>query len=307
MRFMIVDDDDAVRSMLADIIEDYDLGVIAAEASDGSAIDADLLAVKKIDILLIDMLMPVLDGVQIVHAIKDDFPGKIIMLSQVENKEMVGNAYALGVDYYITKPINRSEVVSVIQTASEHIRLKNLVQTIGSSVSNALQSDRKSAKNEVQDIPDQHQKLTSTGEMLLSELGVSGEKGCRDLLSILQFLFDYERAHHGMKETPCLKEIFRHIATSKLGPNNAVDIQKECKALEQRLRRTIFQALLNLASMGVIDYTNPKFEAYAAKFFDFTEVRKVMLCLKKSENAHMSKARINIKKFITVLFIESKK
>lgn len=309
MRFMIVDDDDAIRSMLADIIEDYDLGKVVCEAADGSGIDNYLLAVKDIDILLIDMLLPVLDGVQIVKSIKESFAGKIIMLSQVENKEMIGNAYTLGVDYYITKPINRNEVVSVIRTASEHIRLKKLIRSIESSLNIALQNTSESARKSA---PPHHasssqQNIIATGGILLSEMGISGEKGCRDLLDILKFLDAYEREHSDANDFPSLKSIFASISAVKIGTDREIDVQKECKALEQRLRRTIFQALVNLASMGIIDYANPKFEDYAAKFFDFAEVRKVMLALEHNEKPHMSKSHINIKKFIKVLFMESKK
>lgn len=304
MRFFIVDDDEAIRYMLTEIIEDYDLGKVIGEAENGACVDQQLLTLKKVDILLIDMLMPIRDGIQTVNAIKDQFNGKIIMLSQVENKEMVGKAYALGVDYYITKPINRNEVVSVIKTASEHINLKKLVRNIESSLHVALRPQEKSAPIEKNSA---RQQATKAGELLLSEMGIAGERGCKDLLAILIFLFDYEQEHKGAKDFPCLKEIFTRIAENKIGPGSESDIQKECKALEQRLRRTIFQALVNLASMGVVDYANPKFEDYAAKFFDFAEVRKMMLCLENDEKPHMSQSHINLKKFIKVLFIEVKK
>lgn len=302
MRFMIVDDDDAIRSMLTEIIEDYDLGKVVGEAENGAGIDNASLEMKHVDILLIDMLMPVLDGIQTVKSIKSGFDGKIIMLSQVENKEMVGKAYALGVDCYITKPINRNEVVSVVKTASEHIRLKKLVSNIKSSLNTALFSEAPAGGR-----APLGRKIVAAGEALLSEMGIAGEKGCKDLLSILNFLYEFEQKNADPRDFPCLKDIFSNISRDKIGGADEPDIQKECKALEQRLRRTIFQALVNLASMGVIDYANPKFEEYAAKFFDFAEVRKVMLCLDNDEKPHMSKSHINIKKFIKVLFLEAKK
>ena len=127
---MIVDDDKAVCTMLQDIIEDYELGEVVVALDNAVSLDNKFLRLKKIDILIIDMLMPVRDGMQTVKDIKGDFKGKIIMLSQVENKEMVGKAYAAGVDYYITKPINRNEVVGVIRAVSEHTCLKNFVDNI---------------------------------------------------------------------------------------------------------------------------------------------------------------------------------
>lgn len=307
MRFMIVDDDEVIRTMLSEIIEDYDLGEIAGQADNGSLIDTALLERKKIDILVIDMLMPVRDGVQTVKAIKGDFTGKIIMLSQVENKEMIGNAYSLGVDYYITKPINRNEVVSVIRAVSEHMQLRNLVHNIEKNLHTALRSN--SSAEMARTIRQTPLPLTirQKGEMMLTEMGIGGEKGCKDLLDILQFLQKQEQENLAQKDFPSLKIIFTKIAEAKLGQENTIEIQKEYKALEQRLRRTIFQALVNLASIGIIDYANPKFEEYAAKFFDFTEVRKIMLALESNEKVNMSQIHINSKKFIKVLFMEVKK
>ncbi|WP_019554526.1 response regulator [Propionispira raffinosivorans] len=307
MRFMIVDDDEVIRTMLSDIIEDYDLGEIAGEADNGSLIDTALLERKKIDILVIDMLMPIRDGVQTVKSIKADFTGKIIMLSQVENKEMIGNAYSLGVDYYITKPINRNEVVSVIRAVSEHMQLKNLVHNIEKNLHTALRSNHSAEiANTIRHTP-LPLTIRQKGEMMLTEMGIGGEKGCKDLLDILQFLQKQEQETLMQKDFPSLKIIFTKIAEAKLGQENTIEIQKEYKALEQRLRRTIFQALVNLASMGIIDYANPKFEEYAAKFFDFTEVRKIMLTLESNEKVNMSQIHINSKKFIKVLFMEAKK
>ncbi|WP_341465735.1 DNA-binding domain-containing protein [Clostridium pasteurianum] len=44
-------------------------------------------------------------------------------------------------------------------------------------------------------------------------------------------------------------------------------MKKEIKASEQRVRRAILQGLTHIASLGLTDYSNPKFEDYASKFF----------------------------------------
>ncbi|MDF2565589.1 MAG: response regulator receiver protein [Massilibacillus sp.] len=308
MRFFLIDDDEVIRSMLTEIIEDYDLGKVVGEADSGASISGQLLEVKNVDILLIDMLMPIRDGIQTVKAIKDDFHGKIIMISQVENKEMVGKAYNLGVDHYITKPINRNEVVSVIKNATEHMNLRKLVRNIENSLNIALRPEQKQPTKIISPEIIVRHKLIATGEVLLSELGIAGEKGSKDLLNILNYLQQHEKSHHNGDDFPSLKNIFQNIAIQKFGSeHDQLAIQKECKAIEQRLRRTVFQALINLASIGIIDYANPKFEDHAGKFFDFAEVRKVMLLLENQEKPSMSQAHINIKKFIKVLFIEAKK
>jgi two-component system response regulator YcbB len=301
MRFMLVDDDEAIRFMLREIIDDYDLGEIAFEAETGMDIDNALLSIKKIDILIIDMLMPLRDGIQTIKAIKKDFTGKIIMLSQVESKELVGSSYLSGVDYYITKPINRNEVLSVIRSVSEHIQLRDLVHSIETNLHTVLRPHAPLSSEKIQGketIP-----LLRRGEILLSTLGISGEAGSRDLLAMLDLQQEYEQLHG---DFPCLKVIFNELAAKRCGASNLPEIQKEAKALEQRLRRTIFQALVSIASIGIVDYTNPKFEDYAAKFFDFAEVHKVMKILDNNEKPTISQIHINSKKFIKVFFMECK-
>ena len=292
MRFMLVDDDDAIRFMLQDVIEDYDLGEVALSLPDAETIDNDLLAGSQIDILIIDMLMPGRDGIQTVRAIHKDFQGKIIMLSQVEKKELIGNAYETGVNYYITKPINRNEVLSVIRTVSEHIRLKNFVHNIESNLQSALRPNEFRQQAAPQPVS-----CRKKGEMILTELGISGEGGAPDLLMILDYL---SQQTAGTDSFPSLKIIFTALAERKHSP----DIQKEAKAIEQRLRRTIFQALVNLASLGIEDYGNPKFEDYAPRYFDFAEVRTMMRTLKNEERPMISQAHINSKKFIRTFFME---
>ncbi|WP_378955946.1 response regulator [Pelosinus sp. sgz500959] len=308
MRFFLVDDDEAIRSMLSEIIEDYDLGEVVGEAENGSAVDAQLLTVKAVDILIIDLLMPLRDGIQTVRELKPIFKGKIIMLSQVEDKEMIGNAYLLGVHYYITKPINRLEVIGIIQNVVEHIRLQKVISNIEKNL-NVLNSEKIShTPIPAPDTTNQNTIITS-GQYLLAELGMVGESGSKDLLDMLDYLSKYENEHPSEHEFPALKDIFVHVAIKRLGflSSDPTNIKKESKALEQRVRRTIFQGLHHLASLGVTDYNNPKFEEYASKFFDFTEMRKVMLNLQNNVKPSISDSRINIKKFVKVLFLEAKK
>ncbi len=128
MYFYIVDDEKAVRSMLAQIIEDEDLGEVIGEAEDGLSLEQQMVILKNIDILFIDLLMPNQDGIKTIRQIKPSFKGKIIMVSQVESKELIAEAYSLGVEYYIIKPINRIEVLTVVRKVIERIRLEKSIK-----------------------------------------------------------------------------------------------------------------------------------------------------------------------------------
>lgn len=304
MRFFIVDDDESIRTMLTEIIEDFDIGKVVGEAENGSLIDNYLLSSKKVDILIIDFLMPIKDGLQTVRDISPDFQGKIIMLSQVEDKEIIGKAYSCGIEYYITKPINRIEVMGVINKVLERMKLEKSIQDIQKTLSfldlggQKDKNEQKSSKNT----------LASEGQYLLTELGIIGENGSKDLLGILQYLSQYERESLRENNFPSLKDIFSKLAESRLGETaKPEEIKKEIKATEQRIRRAIFQGLNYIASLGLTDYSNHIFEDYAAKFYEFPEVRKRMLEIKKNVETSKSSCSINIKRFVKVLYMESKK
>ncbi|MGZ0049409.1 response regulator [Brevibacillus gelatini] len=306
MLFYVVDDDEAVRLMLTEIIEDENLGEVVGEAEDGSLIDGQMLTMRQVDIVLIDMLMPVRDGIETIRQIRPAFKGKIVMLSQVESKDLIAQAYALGSEYYIIKPINRIEVVTILQKVIEKIRLEKSIQDIHKSLHSVLQL------SPVSTVPVpavKHEKqLREAGQFLLAELGIAGENGSNDLLDILDFLAEYEQKQTFKNGFPALKEIFVAVAESRLGESaDKEQVMKVVKASEQRVRRAIYQSLNHLASLGLSDLSNWKFENYASQFFDFTFVYKKMAELKNKSSSTPSDIRINMKKFIQVLYAEARR
>ncbi|OKL37927.1 response regulator [Domibacillus mangrovi] len=303
MRFFIVDDDDAIRSILSQIIEDGDLGEVVGEALDGDQLTGPFLNMQKVDILFVDLLMPVRDGIETIRHL-EQFKGKMIMISQVESKELISEAYALGVEYYIMKPINRIEIVTVIRKVMERIQLEKSIQEIKTSLSSLLNLEDQT----IQSTEVNEKSIANIGEFLLAELGIVGENGSRDLIDILECLFSYERVMASEQSFPSLKEIFKQVAQKKLGSSaSEMDINREMKASEQRIRRAIAHSLIHFASLGLTDYTNPKFENYASKFFDFMAVRQKMRELQEDSATSFTPTKVNTKKFIQVFFFEAKR
>lgn len=304
MKFFIVDDSAPIRAMLTNIIEDEDLGTVIGEAEDGSEVYADELVAKKTDILLIDLLMPNRDGIETVREIAPSFNGKIIMISQVETKDLIGEAYALGVEHYITKPINRLEVVSILKKVREHLLLEKSIQDIQKSISclGLKQNIDSAAPTKPDPVPST---IVASGKSVLLELGIIGESGNKDLLDMLSVMDHIEK--NGVRKSPSLKDLYEKIVKKRLGyAATPSEIKKEVKAGEQRVRRTIHQALDHIASIGLTDYANPKFENYASTFFDYSQVRMKMRELEGKANNTNTHSRINIKKFIQALYMEAK-
>ena len=300
MLFYIVDDDESTRAMLAEIIEDGDLGVVVAEAENGSKLDKQYSLLKKIDILLIDLLMPVKDGIETIQDLKPVFQGKTIMISQIESKELIEKAYSQGVTYFITKPINKIEVLSVIKNVIENIQLEKSIHNIYKLTENLLPDNpaEEQSGNSSSD-------LTASAEFLLSEAGITGEKGHQDLLDILNFLFKYEREETFNDGLPPLKDIYLKVIQDKKELSSQQVLNREIKAAEQRIRRAIYHSLTHFASLGLEDFMNPTFEKYAPKFFDFDIVQKRMEEI-KNKRPSTPPIRVNTKKFILVLYFEAK-
>ncbi|MFE3977792.1 MULTISPECIES: response regulator [unclassified Priestia] len=304
MRFYIIDDDEVFRSMLAEIIEDNDLGEVIGEGEDGIVLNDQVSLLQQIDILFIDLLMPIQDGIETVRKIKDSFKGKIIMMSQVETKDLIGKAYSLGIEYYITKPLNRMEVLMVIQKVIERIHVQQSMEKIQESLNTVLNVGNQ------QKTPSFGKKESDPAEgcrFLLRELGILGESGSKDLIEIINYLHQTEKSTMYEQHFPSLKEIFEKITVRKLGSSFSEDVlQKEMKAAEQRVRRAIYQSLNHLTSLGMVDFFNPKFENYASKFFDFSMVHQRMRDIEKGTGKSSTPSRINVKKFIQMLYYEVK-
>lgn len=301
MRFFIIDDDVSIRSILSHIIENEDLGEIVGEASDGIEVTGELLEMKKVDIVLMDLLMPIQDGIETTQKIKPEFKGKIIMISQVESKDLIGQAYIEGIDHYITKPINKIEVLSILKKVMEHIRLEKSIQDIQRSLQSVMNTEFLSPTVNTH----REKTFSASGRFLLSELGIAGESGSKDLMDIMRFFYDYQQEHTLGNGFPSLKEIFRITSLKKLGKNaTESELNREIKASEQRVRRAIYQSLNSLASLGLTDFSHPKFENYSSKFFDFMIVRQKMEELKGKKTTTNEQIRINTKKFIQALYFE---
>jgi two-component system, response regulator YcbB len=272
--------------MLAQIITEGGLGTVIGEAESGKK-SLPLILSSQPDFVLIDFLMPELDGIETIEQLQNEgFRGQFIMISQVVNKEMVGEAYERGVEFFIHKPINRIEVSSILKKTAEQLQLKNsLLQIRDSLVNLGPNTTRKTQRN-----------VKETVLSILNDMGIVGEAGSDDIVSMIEILMengDYNA------QVPSLKELYE-AAAKKM---DAINVEKESKAIEQRIRRTIISAVNNLASLGSIDFTNPEFEYYAPRFFDFAEIRIRMKQIQENDDTPM-KVKVNIKKFLQMLYRE---
>ncbi|MDW7739996.1 MAG: response regulator [Bacillota bacterium] len=303
--FFIIEDDPACRSILARVIEDENLGEVIGELPDGHGNVVGTIIYHQPEVLIVDLLMPGKDGIEIVEQLKSrNYRGKIIMISQVEKKEIVAQAYAAGIEFYINKPINKVEVISVIKNVTERIRMERSFEQMRDSLAalDHIGSLRRTVNVKSSRIMD-HETIRGRAREVLSDLGLIGEPGSHDLIQIALFLHTVPDTDQYLGDYRHLKELYQAIQDKYLLEE---DKQTDARAIEQRVRRAIKHAMDHMAALGIEDYNNPLFERYGPKFFDFNELR-----LKMKELEHPpqtpSKTRVNIKQFINALYWEIKK
>lgn len=119
IRIMLVDDHAVVRSGLGAFLSvNLDLELVGeAENGEQAVIRANIL---KPDVILMDLMMPVMDGVAATAAIKKQNPAiQIIALTSFQEDELVQNALKAGAMGYLMKNVSARELSAAIRAAKE--------------------------------------------------------------------------------------------------------------------------------------------------------------------------------------------
>lgn len=110
MKVLVVDDESRMRKLVKDFLVKKNYQVV--EAQDGSEALDIFYSDKSIDLIILDVMMPKLDGWQVCRQIRENSKVPIIMLTAKgdEQDELLG--FELGVDEYISKPFSPKILVA---------------------------------------------------------------------------------------------------------------------------------------------------------------------------------------------------
>ena len=117
IRVMLVDDHTMVRRGLATFLKVFDDLQLAGEAESGA--DALRLCAEALpDVILMDMVMPDMDGAAATRAIRQQFPQvQVIALTSFKEGDLVKNALEAGAIGYLLKDVSAEELVGAIRAA----------------------------------------------------------------------------------------------------------------------------------------------------------------------------------------------
>ncbi len=118
IRVIVVDDHEVIRTGLATLLADSDIEIVAEAASGKECLD--LLENTPVDVVLLDIRMPGLDGLQTLERIKDKHPEtKVVMLSTYDNPTYIARSVALGACDYILKGSSRDAMIETIRSTAK--------------------------------------------------------------------------------------------------------------------------------------------------------------------------------------------
>lgn len=185
MSFYFIDDDKNICNILKLIINERGLGVCCGSANNAAEALEDLPSAKP-DIVIVDLLMPEMDGISFVKQARKIVPdASYIMLSQVSSKDMIASAYEAGIEFFIQKPINSVEVEAVIKKVSDGLSMKRMVR----KMQNIFMEDTSPATVTV---PDNSEQIENSLRTILTRIGIIGDIGSKDIISIVKYLVDHQ-------------------------------------------------------------------------------------------------------------------
>jgi len=119
IRILIVDDHPAMRAGLRALITSEAGMEVAAECGDGS-VALDAYRVNQPDVVLMDLRMPILGGVEATLAIRSEFPdARIIVNTTYDGDEDIFRAIQSGAKSYLTKNMSKEEILGTIRHVYE--------------------------------------------------------------------------------------------------------------------------------------------------------------------------------------------
>lgn len=155
-KILVADDEDIIRQGIKYLCDYEALGfTIIDEAQSGDEAYEKILKSQP-DVVLMDIRMPGMTGLQVIEKLNEqDFSGKFIIISSFTDFSYAQQAIRLGVQNYITKPIDEDELVELLQNLKEQLDSDNVTKNT------AEHYKHKAHSSIIKDILTGHQDISS--------------------------------------------------------------------------------------------------------------------------------------------------
>ncbi len=114
---VLIEDESEIRRFLRTTLPGHGFRIYEATTGQGGLIE---VKTRNPDLILLDLGLPDLDGIDVIRQVRDWTPTPIIVLSAREQEQQKVSALDLGADDYVTKPFGINELLARIRTALRH-------------------------------------------------------------------------------------------------------------------------------------------------------------------------------------------
>jgi two-component system, response regulator PdtaR len=120
MRVVVADDEAIIRMDLVETLKAAGYDVVG-QARDGQAA-LELIQSTQPDVAILDVKMPLRDGMEVAHAVRDSTP--VVLLTAFGQADIIAQAKDAGVMGYVIKPFSSAEIIAAIEIA--HMRFREM-------------------------------------------------------------------------------------------------------------------------------------------------------------------------------------
>ncbi len=138
LRLLVAEDDDAVRTALVHMLESLGLQVVA-QARDGREA-VRLAELTRPELLLLDIRMPHMDGLEAAKAITENQLLPIVIITAHTDQNLIQQASEIGAFGYLVKPVTRERLLAAISTAQARFSDLQLLREEVGDLERALES-----------------------------------------------------------------------------------------------------------------------------------------------------------------------
>ncbi|RAI95377.1 response regulator [Algoriphagus yeomjeoni] len=214
IKIVLADDHELVRDGIKSLLESENEFHVVAEASDGKEA-LEVIAVQNPDLLIVDIRMPRMNGLEVVKEMTKSFPKiKKLVLSMHDSEEYVVEAIQAGADGYLLKGSSKSEFLKALHTISNGGKF--FAGDVSAYIINNFVNGSTKTSSKPEGIPEELSNLTNREKQIL-ELILEG-KGNTEIADALEI----------SKRTA---EVHRFNLMKKMNVKNLVELTTKSREL----------------------------------------------------------------------------
>lgn len=263
-KVILVDDEDIEREAMAALIPWEDLHMELADMAWNGIEALEKIRMQVPDIVITDIKMPVMDGIELIRRAKEEFPDMIfVVLSGYGEYEYTSKAMEQGIRHYILKPCDEERMIETLQAVQGELEEKRARQSSEMEFQNTLQRTIPHAKEQILNALIAMNALSVSDEILLKKFTQDQSRQC--VLLIVSSTWDMDQLD---------RFVIRNILTELVGKSQIIMGTSRKREVIFLLPAGIsgsFQTLMNKVHKEFYKYKNQRLRSAVSSAGDVRE------------------------------------